>query len=137
MTAVVPLGLSESLEEKEPRDVPQERSAVGIATHVGEQVFAVISGGHNTHQAREYLSSALANKLLGPPPSVGQAQRPDQPLWKVLGPGYRMWSMHACPVTDSAVEACMIIGTRRRARALVLRFEHDEQHWVCTLLCPV
>ncbi|MEV5542662.1 Rv3235 family protein [Saccharopolyspora shandongensis] len=100
-------------------------SASAVAGFVGELVFDVLAGRRALHEVREHLMPQVAGLLFTT--RLHAAQSPD----------YRLRSVHACLVTDCAVEACMIVGTHYRVRALVLRLEQDSGHWVCTLLSLV
>ncbi|MER6993697.1 Rv3235 family protein [Saccharopolyspora hirsuta] len=106
-------------------DDPGERSAVAIATSVGGHVFDVLSGRRTVREVDEHLSSRVAGLLL------------TTRLHAAQGPDHRVRSVHACPITEYAVEACMVVGTHDRVRALVLRVERDGEHWVCTRLSLV
>ncbi|MCI2422158.1 Rv3235 family protein [Saccharopolyspora sp. K220] len=116
MTAVLPLETPEAVDEC---------SASAVAAFVGAQVFDVLSGRKPVHQVREHVSGHVAGLLL--------ATR----LHAAQGPDYRLRSVHACPVTEFTVEACMVVGTQDRVRALVLRVEQDNGQWVCTRLSLV
>ncbi|MGW3468606.1 Rv3235 family protein [Saccharopolyspora sp. NPDC000995] len=100
-------------------------SASALAEFIGEQVCEVLSGRRALHEVREHVSREVAGLLL------------TTRLHAAQGPDYRLRSIHACLVTGFAVEACMIVGTRYRVRALVMRIEQDNGHWVCTLLSLV
>ncbi|MER7084102.1 hypothetical protein SAMN05421805_13044 [Saccharopolyspora antimicrobica] len=106
-------------------DDPGGRSAVAIATHVGGHVFDVLSGRRTVHEIGEHVSARVAALLL------------TTRLHAAQGPEHRVRSVHACPITEFAVEACMVVGTHDRVRALVLRVERDGERWVCTRLSPV
>ncbi|MFI0469130.1 Rv3235 family protein [Saccharopolyspora sp. 5N102] len=118
MTAVLSI-------ETTPTEAVADSSASAIAGFIGEQVFDALSGRRTLHQVREHLEPQVAGLLL------------TTRLHAAQGPDYRLRSVHACLVTDCAVEACMIVGTHYRVRALVLRLEQDNGHWVCTLLSLV
>ncbi|QIZ34548.1 Rv3235 family protein [Saccharopolyspora sp. ASAGF58] len=100
-------------------------SASAVAEFIGEQVFEVLSGRRAMQEVREHVSREVAGLLL------------TTRLHATQGPDYRLRSVHACLVTGFAVEACMIVGTRYRVRALVMRVEQDDGRWVCTLLSLV
>ncbi|GAA0526985.1 hypothetical protein GCM10011581_12490 [Saccharopolyspora subtropica] len=104
---------------------PEECSAVAIATALAEELFPVVAGRAPVHRVRDHVTAAVAGKLLS------------ARAWTAQGPDFRLRSVHACPVTDYAVEACVIIGTQDRVRALVLRLEQDCGRWICTRLSPV
>ncbi|MFC7341499.1 Rv3235 family protein [Saccharopolyspora griseoalba] len=103
---------------------PESSSAAAVAAFLGRCVFGVLSGrippeavrGHLTGQA---LSSLLAIRLR-------EARSPD----------CRLRSVHACPITRSRVEACVLVGAHR-VRALVLRAEWTAGRWSCTRLSLV
>ncbi|MBB5155174.1 Rv3235 family protein [Saccharopolyspora phatthalungensis] len=118
MTAVLPI-------ETPLTEAVAESSASAVAAFVGEQVFDVLTGRRALHQVREHVTGRVAALLL------------TTRLHAAQGPDYRVRSVHACLVTACAVEACMIIGTHCRVRALVLRVEQDNGRWVCTLLSLV
>ncbi|SDX88140.1 hypothetical protein SAMN05216215_1016152 [Saccharopolyspora shandongensis] len=119
MTAVL------SIETTRPAEAVADGSASAVAGFVGELVFDVLAGRRALHEVREHLMPQVAGLLFTT--RLHAAQSPD----------YRLRSVHACLVTDCAVEACMIVGTHYRVRALVLRLEQDSGHWVCTLLSLV
>lgn len=103
---------------------PQSSSATAVAAYLGERVFAVLAGrtcpeAIGEHVTGQALSSLLAIRLHG-----------------ARGPDYRLRSVHACPVTRSRVEACLLVGAHR-VRALVLRAEWTAGRWVCTRLSLV
>ncbi|MEU6270001.1 Rv3235 family protein [Saccharopolyspora shandongensis] len=118
MTAVLSI-------ETTPAEAVVDGSASAVAGFVGELVFDVLAGRRALHEVREHLMPQVAGLLFTT--RLHAAQSPD----------YRLRSVHACLVTDCAVEACMIVGTHYRVRALVLRLEQDSGHWVCTLLSLV
>ncbi|MGP4021158.1 Rv3235 family protein [Saccharopolyspora sp. 5N708] len=118
MTAVLPI-------ETPVAEAVEECSASAVATFVGEQVFEVLCGRKALHLVREHVSGQVAGLLL--------ATR----LHAAQGPDYQLRSVHACPVTEFTVEACMVLGSHDRVRALVLRVEQDNGQWVCTLLSLV
>ncbi|MEU5850807.1 Rv3235 family protein [Saccharopolyspora shandongensis] len=118
MTAVLSI-------ETTPAEAVADGSASAVAGFVGELVFDVLAGRRALHEVGEHLMPQVAGLLFTT--RLHAAQSPD----------YRLRSVHACLVTDCAVEACMIVGTHYRVRALVLRLEQDSGHWVCTLLSLV
>ncbi|MGW1681639.1 Rv3235 family protein [Saccharopolyspora sp. NPDC002376] len=99
-----------------------ERSAISVATCVGGYVFDALSGRRTVHDIGAHVSSRVARLLLNTRLDAAQ------------GPEHRVRSVHACPITEFAVEACMVVGTNDRVRALVLRVERDGGRWVCTRL---
>ncbi|RRO13854.1 hypothetical protein EIL87_22920 [Saccharopolyspora rhizosphaerae] len=101
-----------------------QRSAVAVASAIGEQVFAVLSGRARAESVRESLTATVLGNLMGL--RLHGARHPD----------YRLRSVHACPIGDSAVEACVVVGAHR-IRALALRIERHAERWVCTRLVPV
>lgn len=102
-----------------------DSSASAVAEFIGEQIFEVLSGRRALHEVREHVSREVAGLLL------------TTRLHAAQGPDYRLRSVHACLVTGFVVEACMVVGTHNRVRALVMRVERDNGHWVCTLLSLV
>ncbi|MDA3630321.1 Rv3235 family protein [Saccharopolyspora oryzae] len=99
-----------------------ERSAISVATSVGGFVFDALSGRRTVSDIGTCVSSRVARLLL------------TTRLDAARGPDHRVRSVHACPITEFAVEACMVVGTNDRVRALVLRIERGGGRWVCTRL---
>ncbi|GAA2816898.1 Rv3235 family protein [Saccharopolyspora taberi] len=99
------------------------RTAAALARFVGEQILDVLAGRRVVHQIRGWVSSPVAGLLstivLG---------------WKGEGPDYRLRSVHACLTDYRTVEACLVVGTINRVRALVMRLEQVDARWVCTVL---
>lgn len=113
-----------SLDDPVPRweiDAPESSSATAVATFLGGQVFAVLAGRTIAEAVRHHVSGAVLSALLGI--RLHGAQNPD----------YRLRSVHACPVSQSRVEACVLIGANR-VRALVFRAEWTAGRWMCTRL---
>lgn len=108
-----------------PAADPAERSAVAIAASVGRPVFDVLIGRRSVRDASRHVSPHVAGLLL------------TTRLHAARGPEHRVRSVHACPITEFAVEACMVVGTHDRVRALVLRVERTGERWVCTRLSLV
>lgn len=103
---------------------PAQRSAAAVASVIGRQVFDVLAGRTRVERVRDNLTATVFGNLIG------------VRLHGALHPGYRLHSVHACAVGDSAVEACLIVGAHR-IRALVLRIERQAERWVCTRLSPI
>lgn len=103
---------------------PAQRSAVAVASTIGRQVFDVLAGRARVEQVRDNLTATVLGNLIG------------VRLHGAHHPQYRLHSVHACAVGDSAVEACLIVGAHR-IRALVLRIERHAERWVCTRLSPI
>ncbi|GAA2339414.1 hypothetical protein GCM10009854_14850 [Saccharopolyspora halophila] len=103
---------------------PQKSSATAVATFLGEHVFAVLAGRVSPLAIREHLSGPVLSSMLGIRPHGAQS------------PDYRLRSVHACPITPSRVEACLLVGAHR-VRALVLRAEWVAGRWICTRLSLV
>jgi hypothetical protein len=118
MTAVLPI-------ETPRAETVGESSAAAVAAFIGEQVFEALSGRRALHEVRDHVSGHVAGLLL------------TTRLHAAQGPDYRLRSVHASLITESTVEACMIVGTHYRVRALVYRAERDNGLWVCTLLSLV
>jgi uncharacterized protein DUF6459 len=118
MTAVLPIETSQA-------ETVGESSAVAVAVFIGEQVFDALSGRRALHEVREHVSGHVAGLLL------------TTRLHAAQGPDYRLRSVHASLITESTVEACMIVGTQDGVRALVYRIERDNEMWLCTLLSLV
>lgn len=110
----------------QPPAVPEsaQRSAVAVASTIGMQVFDVLAGRTRVERVRDNLTATVFGNLIGV--RLHGAHHPD----------YRLRSVHACAVGDSAVEACLIVGAHR-IRALVLRLERQAERWVCTRLAPL
>lgn len=104
-----------------------ERTACAVATRTVEQIFEVLAGRRSLHRIRDRLSGPVAGLLTT---SLGRER--ERHLW-----GSRLGPVHACQTTPRAVEACAVIGTADRARALVLRLEQEETAWLCTMLSLV
>ncbi|CAM05611.1 hypothetical protein A8924_6791 [Saccharopolyspora erythraea NRRL 2338] len=100
-----------------------ERTACALARSAGEQILDVLAGRRSVPQLRRHLSSPVAALLLAL-----------LPRWYAEGPDYRLRSVHASLTDDHTVEACLIVGTTSRVRALVMRLEQEEARWVCTVL---
>lgn len=114
------------LEAEPQRDLTAAgRTAYALAHHLGEQIFAVLNGKASCRAIEGCSPGAVRRLLHG-------ARSPHE-----QGPGYRLRSVHACVVSDRLVEACVVVGSFRRARALVLRVEKEHNRWRCTLLAPV
>ncbi|GAA4860301.1 Rv3235 family protein [Saccharopolyspora rosea] len=118
MTTATPLTGAEA-------PTPAERSATALAARVGEQLLDVLAGRRPLSQVRDRVSGPVAFRLAG------------TRLHAARSPGYRLRSVHACLTAESTVEACLVVGSPCRARALVLRLERDGTRWVCTLLSLV
>ncbi|MEV4728404.1 Rv3235 family protein [Saccharopolyspora sp. NPDC049426] len=103
---------------------PAQRTAVSVASVIGRQVFDVLAGRSGAGNVREHLTAAVFGKLLG------------LRLRGADHPQYRLRSVHACAIGDSAVEACLVVGAHR-VRALALRLERRAERWVCTRLSPI
>lgn len=103
---------------------PLNSSATAVATFLGERVFAALAGRVSPMSVREHLSAPVMSSMLGI--RLHGAQSPD----------YRLRSVHACPITRSKVEACLLVGAHR-VRALVLRAEWVAGRWICTRLSLV
>ena len=105
-----------------------ERTACALATRTVEHIVEVLVGRRSLHQIRDRLSGPVAG-LLGT--SLG-----GKPGRRWFG-DYRLGSVHACQTTPRKVEACAVIDTSSRARALVLRLEQEDTTWSCTMLSLV
>ncbi len=103
---------------------PRQRTAVSVASVIGRQVFDVLAGRSGARSVREHLTATVFGNLLGL--RLRGADHPE----------YRLRSVHACAIGDSAVEACLVVGAHR-VRALALRLERRAERWVCTRLSPV
>lgn len=103
---------------------PAQRTAVSVASVIGRQVFDVLAGRSGAKSVRAHLTATVFGNLLG------------LRLRGAHHPGYRLHSVHACAIGDSAVEACLIVGAHR-VRALALRLERRAERWVCTRLSPI
>ncbi|WP_235876959.1 Rv3235 family protein [Saccharopolyspora terrae] len=103
---------------------PAQRTAVSVASVIGGQVFDVLAGRSGAKNVREHLTAAVFGNLLG------------LRLRGAHHPEYRLRSVHACAIGDSAVEACLVVGAHR-IRALALRLERRAERWVCTRLSPI
>ncbi|GAB3674311.1 Rv3235 family protein [Saccharopolyspora tripterygii] len=101
-----------------------QRTAAAVASTIGAQLFAVLAGRMRAEQVRGHLTGAVFGNLIS------------SRLREAHSPEYRLRSVHACAIGDSAVEACLIVGTHR-IRALVLRLERRSERWVCTRLSPI
>jgi hypothetical protein len=103
---------------------PETSSATAVAAFLGSRVFAVLIGRMSPEEVRGHITGQVLSSLL--------AIR----LREARGPDCRLRSVHACPVTRSRVEACLLVGAHR-VRALVLRAEWTSGRWVCTRLSLV
>lgn len=101
-----------------------QRTAVAVASTIGAQVFAVLAGRMRAERVREHLTGPVFGNLIS------------SRLHGARSPEYRLRSVHACAIGDSAVEACLIVGAHR-IRALALRLERRSERWVCTRLSPI
>ncbi len=100
-----------------------ERSSCAIATRTIREILDVLAGQRPLQHIRDRLSGPVAGLL-----STRHARSPSEI------PDYRLRSVHACLTTPSKVEACAVIGTTSRSRALVLRLEQRDTTWVCSML---
>lgn len=108
-----------------PPSGPGDHSSTALATHMSRRILEVLAGRQALGTLRSHLSGPVALALAG-----GLCK-------KAGGPDYRLRSVHACLTTTSTVEACALIETANRVRALVLRFERRDSRWLCTLLAPL
>jgi len=99
-----------------------ERSACALAARIGTPILEVLSGRRPAHQIRDRVSGPVAGLLAAT--RAHTAKSPD----------YRLRSVHACLVTSHRVEACMVVATHNRVRAVVLRLEQEASRWLCTML---
>lgn len=93
-----------------------------LATRMSKAILDVLTGRRKPASIRHQVSGAVALLLTS------------TPHWKGEGPSYRLRSVHTCLATARAVEACAVVETSHRARALALRLERADSHWSCTLL---
>ncbi|TDD82928.1 hypothetical protein E1202_26520 [Saccharopolyspora karakumensis] len=101
-----------------------QRTAVSVASVIGRQVFDVLAGRSGARSVRDHLTATVFGNLLGL--RLRGAHQPE----------YRLRSVHACAIGDSAVEACLVVGAHR-VHALALRLERRAERWVCTRLSPI
>lgn len=104
------------------RTGPAEQTSTQLALRFTHQLLDVLSGRRNPEQLRGRVTPQVLGLLRSSRPRAAGS------------PGYRLGSVHACLSTDRTVEACAVIGTPHRARAMVLRFERTDTRWLCTLL---
>jgi hypothetical protein len=102
---------------------PSERTACALATGIAEQLLGVLTGRRPLDHAGIRVSGPVAGLI--------NATRRSNPL---DGPNYRLRSVHACLTTAHRVEACAVVGTASRVRALVMRLEQHSTTWWCTML---
>ncbi|GAB3296360.1 Rv3235 family protein [Parasphingorhabdus pacifica] len=102
-------------------DNPAELSSHALVTGIVTVLLEVLAGRKPLNHVRHRVTGPVALLLTTIP---SQAE----------GPSYRLRSVHTCPTTTRTVEACAIVETSRRARALVVRLERRTSGWVCALL---
>jgi hypothetical protein len=105
---------------------PDERTAHALAAGTIERILAVITGRRSLNQ--------IGLRVTGPVAGLINALRGRNPLG---GSSYRVRSVHACLTTSHRVEACAVIATASRTRALVMRMDQAETAWSCTMLAVV
>lgn len=105
-----------------PRTGPAEQTSAQLALRFTHQLLDVLTGRRNPGQLRDRVTPQVLGLLNSLRPRTAG------------GPGYRLGSVHACLATDRTVEACAVIGTPNRARALVLRLERTDTRWLCTMM---
>jgi hypothetical protein len=103
-----------------------ERTACALAMRATEQILDVFAGRRSLHQIRDRVSGPVAGLI-----STTLGWNPREV------PDYRLRSVHACLTTPCKVEACAVVGTASRARALVMRLEQEDTQWSCTMLSMV
>lgn len=104
---------------------PGESTAHALATRMAQAILEVFTGRRAATSIRHQVSGAVALLLAS------------TPTWKAEGPSYRLRSVHTCLPTARKVEACAVVETPKRARALALRLERADLHWLCTLLAEL
>lgn len=102
-----------------------DRSSTALATRIAELVVEVLNGRRSVHTLRDHLDGPVFTWLA--------TQRPP----RAHQSNYRLRSVHACLTDNRTVEACWVLGTPYRVRALVSRVRRDQHEWRCTLLRPV
>ncbi|MBE9376345.1 hypothetical protein IQ251_17990 [Saccharopolyspora sp. HNM0983] len=101
---------------------PTEQTSNQLALRFTHQLLDVLCGRRSPAQLRDRVTPQVLGLLTRSGPKTARS------------PGYRLSSVHACLATERTVEACAVIGTPNRARALVLRLERTDSRWLCTLL---
>lgn len=99
-----------------------ERTSCALATRMAKQIVDILVNRRALPTIRSEVTVSVARVLATTHDFTRE------------GPGFRMRSVHASLTTTRTVEACAVVGTAHRARALVLRLEQAESRWLCTLL---
>lgn len=105
---------------------PCDRTACALATGMVERILPALAGRRTLRQTGARVTRPVAGLI--------NAARGSSPLG---GPNYRVRSVHACQTTPRKVEACAVISTASRIRALVMRMEQEDTVWSCTMLAIV
>lgn len=99
-----------------------ERSSCALAARMAKQIVDILANRRALPTIRGQVTVSVARVLATTHDFTRE------------GPDFRMRSVHASLTTTRTVEACAVVGTAHRARALVLRLEQAESRWLCTLL---
>jgi hypothetical protein len=105
---------------------PCDRTACALAAGMIDRLLPALAGRRTLDQT--------GARVTGPVAGLIHAVRGSNPLG---GPNYRVRSVHACQTTPHKVEACAVVATARRVRALVMRIEQEDTVWSCTMLAVV
>lgn len=95
---------------------------------LAQAIVEVLAGARSAAQLSGFASLDVLHHLervagrLGPRPGGPPVRRP------------RVTSAHVCEPVPGVVEACAVIDTGRRRRAIALRLEGVEARWRCTAL---
>ncbi len=104
-----------------------DRSACALAARITSQILDVFAGHRPLNQIRDRLSGPVASLV-----ATKLSRKPPRNAGDQLG-SYRLGSVHACLTTPNKVEACAVVGTSKRARAIVMRLEQKDTTWACTM----
>lgn len=105
---------------------PGDRTACALAAGMIDRLLPALTGRRTLAQTGARVS--------GPVAGLVHTARGSNPLG---GPNYRVRSVHACQTTPRRVEACAVVATLKRVRALVMRIEQKDTLWSCTMLALV
>ncbi len=104
-----------------------DRSARALASRIANQILDVFAGRRPLNQIRDRLSGPVASLV-----ATKLSRKPSRNAEDQLG-NYRLGSVHACLTTPNKVEACAVVGTGNRTRAIVMRLEQKDTRWSCTM----
>lgn len=105
---------------------PGNRTACALAAGMVERILPAVTGRRTLDQTGALVTGPVAGLI--------NAIRRSNPLG---GPNYRVRSVHACLTTPRKVEACAVVSSASRIRALVLRMEQKDTAWSCTMFTIV